>query len=378
MKHGKTSILQVINTARIGGGMKHIYALLKYLPRDRFHLSLVADKGGYLIDQIRALDVAVHFVPMMRSRLDLTAVLRLTRIARAEGADIMHLHGTRAGFFGALAKPLSGVRNSIYTVHGFSFHKDIGPVGRAVYLAVERFCARAHNWTISVSGVDRDEAIRLGVCRPEQIRTIYNGIDFSIFDPVQANGHLRQAHGIPPGAQVVGTVARLVPQKGIEYFLEMAQLVLQRKSAVRFVIIGEGEQQRLLVNRVMKLGLQDQVLFLGPQERMPECYGGLDVFVLSSLWEGHPLSLIESLAMERPTIATLTSGSPEIIDDGETGFLVAPKNPKDLAEKVCWMLDHPLESKKMACEGRRRCLRRFDEKTMAERTLHIYEELLTE
>ncbi|HPM78224.1 MAG TPA: glycosyltransferase family 4 protein [bacterium] len=376
MKNGKISILQVINTARIGGGMRHLYALLRHLPRDRYHLAVVAENGGFLVDEISRLDIPIHFIPLMRSRFDPAAVWRIARLARTEGADLLHLHGTRAGFFGALAKHLAGVRHSIYTVHGFSFHKDIGPGGRAFYLSIERFCARAHSRLISVSGTDRDEAIRLGVCPPAQIETIYNGIDFSTFDPQRANGFLRHRLAVAPDVLLVGTVARLVPQKGVEYFLEMARLVKRRCPQVRFVVIGEGELERTLKQRADQMDLDGHVLFAGAQEQMADCYAGLDVFVLSSLWEGHPLSLIESLAMECPTVATRTSGSPEIIDDGETGFLVAPKDPRQMADKVCWLLENAAQGRAMAREGRERCRDRFDERHMVDQTLHMYEEIL--
>jgi len=376
MKNGKISILQVINTARIGGGMRHLFALLKHLPRDRFHLSLVAENGGYLIDEIRKLDIPVHFTPMMRSRFDPLPTWRIARAARAEQCDIMHLHGTRAGFFGALAKKLARIPHSVYTVHGFSFHKDMNPSGRNFYLSVERLCARTHSRLISVSGTDRDEAIRLGVCSPDRIRTIYNGIDFDAFDPRQVNGFLRKAYDIDDRERLIGTVARLVPQKGVDYFLQMARLIADRTDNVRFVIVGEGQLEKHLRVKAEKLDLAEQVLFVGAQENMPEYYAGFDVFVLSSLWEGHPLSLIESLAMEKPTVATLTSGSPEIIADGETGLLVEPKDPQRMAEKVCWLLDHPDLGKQMAQEGRRRSRTRFDEATMVQNTLQVYEELV--
>jgi glycosyltransferase involved in cell wall biosynthesis len=354
-----------------------LYALFKHLPADRFDLHLAADAGRFLVDEIRDLGVPVHFLPLMRSRLNPWAVWQLARIARRVQADILHVHGTRAGFYGALAKPLAGLRRSVYTVHGFSFHKDIGPAGRSFYLMAERFCARAHSRLISVSGTDHDEAIRLGVCLPQQIRTIYNAIDFRAFDPAMTNGYLRTTFRLTPEVPLIGTVARLVPQKGVEYFLDMAAHVAERRPEARFIVIGEGSQEQPLRQRARRLGLENRVLFVGPQLRMPECYAGLDVFVLSSLWEGHPLSLIESLAMERPTVATLTSGSPEIIDHGVTGFLVAPKDPATLAEKVLWLLDHPELGRRMAREGRRRCLARFDEKAMVDQTLRVYEELLT-
>lgn len=376
MNGKKYSIVHVINSAQIGGGMKHVYALCRHLPRDRFDLSLIADQGRFLVDELRELDVPVHFVPLMKHRFNPSAVWQIARLVHRAKADLLHLHGTRAGFYGALAKPLARVRRSVYTVHGFSFHKDIGPTGRIFYLAVERLCARAHSRLISVSGTDRDEAIRLGICPPQQIQTICNGIDFTVFDPGAVNGYLRRTFRIEAQTPLIGTAARLVPQKGVEYFLEMARLIAGRRGDARFVVIGEGAQEAPLRQRARRLGLEDRVLFIGPQHRMPEVYAGLDIFVLSSLWEGHPLSLIESLAMEKPSVASLTSGSPEIIDDGQTGFLVSPKDPVALADKVLWLLDHPEQGRQMAREGRRRCLTRFDENAMTAQTRRIYDDLL--
>jgi glycosyltransferase involved in cell wall biosynthesis len=376
MTRRRRTILHIINTAEIGGGMKHVHALFRNLPRERFELHLAADEGRFLVDEIRALDAPVHFLPLMRRRANPRAVWAIARLARRTGADLLHLHGTRAAFYGALAKPLAGSPQSIYTVHGFSFHKDVGPAGRAFYLTVERCCARAHTRVISVSGADRDEAIRLGVCPPWQIQTIRNAADFAVFDPAAADGWLRRTFGFGSEQPVVGAAARLVPQKGLEYFLEMAKLVAGRRADARFVIVGEGCQNEALQSRARRLGLEDRVVFAGPQNQMAECYAGLDVFVLSSLWEGHPLALIESLAMERPTVATRTSGSPEIIDDGETGFIVEPKDPLALADRVLWLLDHPDRARDMAREGRRRCLRRFSEQAMAVQTMRLYEELL--
>lgn len=377
MKDGKISILQVINTASIGGGMRHLYALLKHLPRERLHLSLVAEEGKYLVDEIKEMGIPIHFVPMMNNRVNPLAIWRIARSARQERADILHLHGTRSGFFGVMAKSLAGIRHSVYTVHGFSYHKDITASGRAFYLAVERLCARSHSRLISVSSTDRDEAIRLGVCSPDRISAIFNGIDFSIFDPERVNGSFRADFGIEKDEIVVGTVARLVPQKGVEYFLQMAELVAARHEKARFLIVGEGELEQALREQCEQQGIGKRVLFVGPQSRMPECYAGMDIFVLSSLWEGHPLSLIESQAMERPTVATCTSGSPEIINDGQTGFLVSPKNVHELAEKVCWLIEHKKEARAMARQGRQLCRQRYHEKAMVEKTLNIYEELLS-
>ncbi len=376
MHNGKPSVLHVINCARMGGGMGHLLGLFQNIDREKYHVVLAADRGDYRIDAIRQMDIPIHTVPMMQSRIDPRPAWHISKIAWAEGADIIHCHGTRAAYFSALAKPFCPGKKSVYTLHALSFHKDMAQGGELFYLNVEKMLGKAHDWLVSVSEFDRSEAVKRGVCKSERICTIPNAIDFDSFDPSTVNGHFRAELGISPDVPVVGTAARLVRQKGIDYFIKAARLIRKERQDIRFAIIGEGEMNDPLQRRARQEGLQDAMIFTGPRDKMPEVYAGLNVFVLASLWEGHPLSLIEALAMERPTVATRTSGSPEIIDDGESGLLVPPKDPKSLADAILRLLNDPAFAKRLGKQGRHQVKSRYSFSEMMNQTENVYRNLL--
>jgi glycosyltransferase involved in cell wall biosynthesis len=377
MKHGKKSIFAVINQAEMGGGMGHLLGLFKHLDRERYYLSLAADRGDYLVEPIRKLGVGVHFLPMMRSRFDLAAARRIARVARMEGADLLHLHGTRAAFFGGLARKMLPETKTVYTVHGFSFHKELDFARERFYLGLERLLGKWHDRLISVCESDRSEAVRRHVCRSTRIETIPNAIDLDSFDPSQVNGAFRGSLGINNGTRLVGTAGRWVSQKGIEHFLSGAALIREKHSDVKFVIVGEGKLESKLKEQADKTGLSDAVVFAGPRSRMADVYNGLNVFVLASLWEGQPLSLIESLAMETPTVATRTAGNPEIVAHEQTGLLVPPRDPEGIADAVVRMLDNPEWARTLGKRGRKAMLSRCSLANMARKTQAVYEELLT-
>ena len=352
MAKDRVSVLQVINTARIGGGMGHLLSLLERAKGGRYEMTLATDGDSFLMDRARAAGVDIVTLPMMRSRMNVLPAVSLARMIRDRGIDIVHLHGTRAAFYGGLACLLSGCKRSVYTIHGFSFNKDMATSGRTFYQGIEKLLSRMHPVLISVSETDRELALRMGICAPEKIRTIHNGIDLNQFMPSRSVEEGRKRIGLPTDGLLVGTVARLVPQKGIEYFIEAAGLVAAARKDARFIVVGEGELEPRLRDQARKLGIADRIIFTGAKQQVQDYYAAMDVFALSSLWEGHPLCLIEALAMKKPSVATRTSGAPEIIRDGETGLLVPLKDGKALAQAILRLLDNPKESQRIAEKGR--------------------------
>ncbi len=356
--------------------MGHLLGLLKNIDLEKYHFSLVADKGDYLIDEIRELNIPVHFVKMMNWRFNLKAPFDIAKVCKAEGADIIHCHGTRAAFFGAFAKKLCNINSSIYTVHGFSYNKDMRKGGSRFYLAIERFLGRSHDRLISVSEFDKKEAIKKGVCAKYKIQAVSNAIDFDTFDPTAANGAFRKKLGLKKNIKLIGAAARLVPQKGMEFFLKGAKLVKQTHPEVKFVIVGKGELSTKLMDLADKNGLSDSVIFTGPSKSMRDVYSGIDIFVLPSLWEGHPLTLIEALAMKKPTVATCTSGSPEIIEDGKSGILVPPKDPLALSVAIKRLLDDMDYGKSLAERGSKSVRNNFSLAKMSSSNEMIFNDLL--
>ncbi|MCM8764659.1 MAG: glycosyltransferase, partial [Candidatus Omnitrophica bacterium] len=134
--------------------------------------------------------------------------------------------------------------------------------------------------------------------------------------------------------KIVFTASRLSPEKGVQFLIEAAKIILEKKRDIKFVIAGEGHFRASLVNMVEKYGIKDNVIFLGYRNDIPQLISESDVVVLPSLWEGLPNIVLEAMAMKKPVITTNVGGSSEIVKDGETGLLVCSGSAVDLAEKI--------------------------------------------
>jgi len=212
---------------------------------------------------------------------------------------------------------------------------------------------------------------RKGIC-------LRNAIDLRRFqmsrDPAELQS-LRRQLGLPLEAPIVGTVGRLTRQKGYDVLLEAVGPVLTEVPAAHFLIVGGGDLEVDLRRLAAKLGVADAVHFLGPRSDVAELLSIMDVFVSSSLWEGLPTVILESMASGVPVVATDVSGTRELVQDGDTGRLVPAKDAASLASAVVWMLREPSEA---YCLRERACSRvqDFSIERVAEHHTRVYRELL--
>ena len=364
-------ILQVINSSEEGGGARHLQALVSRLGPAGFHPVVATTDHGPLVSWLEAADVRVVDVDMMRSRLDPRPAVRLRRLMARQPFDLVHLHGTRAGFFGTVAlSTLPGDPRVVYTIHGLSCSRKAPRSIKRFFARVERFIAWRADRVISVSDNDRVFGVERGILPSERTCSIPNGI---ALNGDGARRALPFAGGADPR---VLTVARLVPQKGIPILLEAARKVADRRPEVTFTVFGDGPERAALEARVHQLALQGTVRFPGTVENVAERLLEFDLFVLPSLWEGMPISLLEAMAAARPAIATAISGSAELVIDGETGHLVPPGDPETLARTILSTLGDPEAAEVMGARARDRVRRNYSVDRMVESTVEIYRELL--
>lgn len=149
------------------------------------------------------------------------------------------------------------------------------------------------------------------------------------------------------GCYIVGNVGRLSEQKGMEYYVQAMPDILENHPEARFLIIGSGEDQKKLNDMVNQLNIEDKVFFMGYRTDIQNLISQIDLMVLSSLWEGFPLTPIEAFSVGKTIVATAVDGTVEIVKDRKNGLLIKPRNYKQISDKVCWMIEHPEEKKKM-------------------------------
>ena len=208
----------------------------------------------------------------------------------------------------------------------------------------------------------------------ERTAVVYSGIDLShvaAAPPLNVLGEF----WLPTHAPVVGNVAALVPHKGQRYLIDAAPLVIREIPDARFVIVGQGELESALQKQIRNHRLERHVILAGFRPDVLSLHKGFDVFVMSSVTEGLGTSLLDAMASARPVVATRTGGIPEVVEDGETGLLVPPRNPEALAHAIIRLLrDEPLRQR-MAAAGLARVKAHFSADRMVQQTLDVYARL---
>jgi hypothetical protein len=206
-----------------------------------------------------------------------------------------------------------------------------------------------------VSHAVKSDLVEQGI-KPGKIVVVQNGIDPNLIKEKKDNNDKESEN---KDNVIVGTITRLSPQKDLKTFLRMATLVIKEIPNVEFIVIGDGEQREELQTLAERLGLHNHVQFLGYREDARDVLKSFDIFVLSSLWEGLPIVVLEAMAAGKPVVATAVDGVTEVVEHGKTGLLVEPGRPDLLAKLVIELINNPDRSKTMGKRGRERIKRAF-------------------
>jgi glycosyltransferase involved in cell wall biosynthesis len=263
---------------------------------------------------------------------DLQDCGRLVRLIRQQEFTLVHAHSSKAGVLGRLAARRCRVPAVVYTPNAFAFLGAQDRFHRWLYRSVEQRLGRTMtDMLICVSRSEMALAGRWAIVPSGHMATIENAIDAARYAPTISLTGAKSALGLDPDLLVVGYVGRLAVQKGIEYLLQAAQQVLASGENAQFVLVGEGDFERVARQMVESLGLEGHVLLPGYRTDIPQVLAALDVFVLPSLYEGMPYTLMEAMAAGRAVIATDVAGNRDLVRHEETGLLVPPRKARALA-----------------------------------------------
>lgn len=339
-----------------------------------------ADAPGLLAD-IEADGCQLFSVPIsrqIRPTSDLLAIYKLYRVIKRFEPQIIHTQTSKAGIVGRIAAWLAGVPVIVHTAHAFSFHPYLPPVVYWFYVFIEKWAGRFSDVILVDTDSVRDDGLRHRVVMdPRKLVTIPMGIDLKKFSPsLEGNSNILEVLGITPQSIVVGTIARLVPDKGLDCFIKMASLVLTQCQGVIFLIVGDGPLRQTLELQAGDLGIGSSVIFAGHRSDVPELLNAMDVFVLPTLREGFGVVFAEAMAMKKPVVGSMIGPVAEVVEDGVTGFLVPPQSAEQFAERVVQLLCDGTKRKTFGEAGRRRVEARFSEAHMCVQIEKQYQVLL--
>jgi glycosyltransferase involved in cell wall biosynthesis len=361
-----------------GGIRSHLAALIKESDREKFE-HMVACPPGDMADFFVREGVKTFCIPI-RAGLslpgDIAAVGKLVILLKKNTTDIVHAHSSRAGLVGRLAANLAGVPAVILTVHSSIFYQGRPLWEKSLFALCERLLAVFTGRIITVSNALRREVIDREKISPEKVVTVYNGIVPEDFSLKPDREYLQKTAGIPADRRLVGTVARLALQKGVDSFIRAAARLSSHPDGPLFLIVGDGPLRAKLEREVRNCNLGGRVFFTGQRYDVNRIMPCLDVFVLASVTEGLPLTVLEAMAAGRPVVATRVGGIPEAVSDGIDGILVNPGDICGLAAAIGKLLSDPDRSAEMGNKGRLRVISDFTVKKMVSGTERIYTELV--
>jgi glycosyltransferase involved in cell wall biosynthesis len=339
-----------------------------------------------LVERLREAGIPVHIVPMRRGihpLADLRSAISLLNLIRALEPDLVHAHSSKAGALGRLVSRAArggGARPiTVYTPNAFAFSGARSWGARQLFRGIERWLGwHATDALICVSRSELDQARSHAITAQARMVLIENAIDVGRFAVVGDPAKAKVALGLDSRRPVVGFIGRLSRQKGVNHFVEAAIIVLEAAVDAQFLLVGEGEMWPELQKRVRKSRVEDSVLMIGHRTDIETVMAALDIFVLPSLYEGLPYTLMEAMAAGRPVIATRVRGNRDLIVDGENGLLVPPGDPAALAESVIHLLSAPQERKRLADGAQAAARMRPGPQEMAARVIDLYQGLLEE
>ncbi len=354
--------------ACLGGVARQLRLAARTLPAGgilpRFILSTRRGPASVrLADDLRGEGRPVDEVPMRRSICplrDLIHLLKIRRILRSTRPALVHTHSSKAGILGRFAAHMLGIP-CVHTPHVFAFEWQHGGVMGRLYRMLERRAARWCEALVMLSDLQNEFALLEGVGTLEQRAVVPNGVDPAAFVPPtpQQRQAARACFGVGENVPLIGCAGRMAPQKGIDRLLRAASSLRQQERETEFLVAGTGEllaSHRALAER---LDLTKAVRFCEEVDDMQRLYHALDVFVLPSLWEGMPYTVLEAQSCGVPVVASRTCGSASIIEDEVSGLLVEIGDERQLMQAMLRLLREPQLAERLGAWGRANVERYF-------------------
>jgi glycosyltransferase involved in cell wall biosynthesis len=385
----RIKVLRVIARLNMGGPALHVAYLTAGLAKRGYDTTLVAGSlargedsmafvaDGLDIDVVRIDELGREISPLR----DLRATFQLARLIRRERPQILHTHTAKAGTVGRVAALLAGSRRPpiiVHTFHGHVLRGYFGPVRSWFFRILERRLAAGTTALIAVSPQVRDDLVSLGVAPSDRFVVVRLGIELEQRVASEQNGRAesRRYLGIPADRFAVGWIGRMTAVKRTDDVLVAFKRLRDEGVDAVLCMVGDGPDRVQLERRAHELGVIRDTLFLGYQEDVAPFYSAFDALVLPSSNEGTPVSAIEALAAGRPVVATRVGGIPDVVRNGEDGFLVETGDTVELAARLAQLARDPELRDRMGQQGRERVLPRYAVDRLVDDVDRLYRSLL--
>jgi glycosyltransferase involved in cell wall biosynthesis len=378
-------VIHPITRLIVGGAQENTLYTAERLDKKVFQVDVLSGiqtgSEGSLIDEARQRGIPLILLPELRREIsprnDKQAIAKLRRILRQNNYKIVHTHSSKAGILGRSAAVQEHIPNIVHTVHGWSFHQHMDPVRKYAYILLEKRFAKFTDGLIFVSKRDIHKAYEYKIGNPEKFHLIRSAIPLDDFNPDKYDrDQIRQKLGIPLDAIVIGNVGRLSEQKDPLSWIDVAHLVSRQSPDCLFLLVGDGPLRGQVEKAIQTAGLENRVILTGIRRDIPELLACMDVFLLTSLWEGLPRVILQACAMGVPVVANQVDGISDVIMHGESGFTEKPGDKHLLAEDCLRLVEDSRLRSSIGKSGRDKIESEYSLELMIDQITRLYHHLL--
>lgn len=344
------------------GGERQAYFLIKNLAGSEFINYVAAPPKNPFFKQVQTLPCTI--IPFtMRGEWDICAAWRLSRIIKEYDINLVHAHTSHALGIAALAKLFCSVKLVASRRVDYALRKNI--FSALKYRSADRI--------IAISDAIKRILITHGIPE-EKIEVVKSGTELKRSSPMEVLV-LWEDLPIPPENNLIGIVGALTAQKDHDTFVKAAKRVKEKLPNTTFLIVGEGQRRKDITELITKLGLENDIIMTGFRDDVMDLIELMDVYVVSSCFEGMGTSTLDAMFREKPVVATNVGGIPEIVEDGKTGFLVPVGDDKAMAEKIIFLFNNKKKAADMGKAGREK-VKDFSVEKTAKQTIQVYKKVL--
>lgn len=369
----KKKLLLVITKSVWGGAGRYVFDVATAVS-NTYDVSVALGGTGPLIARLNDQHIRTIPIPSIQRDIsifsDLQAFFELVKIIWREKPDIVHVNSSKAGGLGALAARVCGVRNVIFTAHGWAHNEPVAPLGKLFRWLASLLTLLLSHHVITVSHFD-------ALHTPLGLKTIpiHNGIDEPRFLPRdEARAELSKIVSVPEGVLLIGTIAELISNLGHFNALNALEaLTKEERAKIKYVIIGGGEQERLLRSHIESHGLSESVELAGFVKDASRLLKAFDIFLYTPNKSGLPYALLEAGAAELPVIATIIGGNPEVVEDQISGLLVPAYDTEATVKALRELIAGPNTRSRFAMRLKEKVSRYFGVRGMIKKTVEVYE-----
>lgn len=372
----KMKICHIITRMIVGGAQENTLLTIKGHIEKGHEVVLVTGfspgREGELLKNVEMPSFSIVEIPELVREVspfkDLKALSRLQAYLEKEKFDVVHTHSSKAGIIGRIAARRAGVPVVVHTVHGQAFHAYEKFWKKKMYILAERIAAKYCDKIYAVAQAMIDQCVEAKVAPREKYMVVYSGMDTAAFSNAKRDMELRKSLGIPENAKVVATVARLFPMKGYEEMLPAAAQLVKKFPDLHFLPVGDGPMFEELQKQIAELGMSDRFHFAGlvPPHKVCDYIAQADLLWHLSLHEGLPRAVVQALAVGIPAIGYKLDGTPEVILNGETGYVTAPQDVDAVVRHSSELLENGDLRKEMGEKGKALVIERFAWRRMAD------------